>query len=101
MGQVLDQTLTADGNSETFTLNGTKASIQSSGGYGGGTLNLEVSFDGGTTFQVDAGFATTALNTGANFAHVAREVALGLNYRFVVAGSTTPTLRLIVVQGGS
>jgi len=46
----LNGTLTADGKTSGYSFPGGTGTIQADGSFGGGTLSLEVSSDGGTTY---------------------------------------------------
>jgi len=85
----------ASGNGREWTYNGSKGRIQARGGFGGGTLTLETSQDGGTTWVVDGTFSLTA----AGVENINSDVPRGSKWRFVLTGATTPTLSIFVLQG--
>lgn len=79
--------ITADGDTEEFRLlDDTR--LHGSGGFGGGTVTIEEKLEG--VFTTVVGFSNTAA-----FDEIMDVIENGV-YRFNVAGSTTPTLKLIV-----
>jgi hypothetical protein len=85
--------LTADGSTAALQTNGV-VNVAAYGTFGGGTLTIQASYDGGTTY-----FDLTDANSaaGAFTANGALNVEVGeADLRFTLAGSTSPNLNISV-----
>lgn len=88
------QTLSADGQSNTFAVPGVKFTVGAFGSFGGGTVKLQVLADGTNWRDVtDASFTAAGQKT-INFGSVAD--AHGYVARFDLSGSTSPDIDLEV-----
>lgn len=112
MANILDTTVSADGNTDRDwkslrkgTPNRATVAVFGGGGnnFGSGTVTLQASFDGGTTFidvPDQAGTAITFTANGmTNFELYADSdpIAGGrTEIRLALAGSTAPTLRYVI-----
>lgn len=89
----------ANGTGRDWTYNGSKGRIQTTGEFGSttpGTLTLETSQDGGTTYEVDPIFSMTAPSAE----NIDADVPRGIKWRFVLAGAVgTVDLSIFVLQG--
>lgn len=79
--------LTGNGTSNVVPWTGRgPATWYLTGGIGGGTVQLEVSFDGGTTWEDVTGASQTAIG------QVAIDINGPCSYRQTLSGATGPTL---------
>jgi hypothetical protein len=81
------QTLSADGQTSTFLING-DVRVHLNGTFGGGTVTLQQSIDG--TFEDLVGTAQTA-DSDYIFENLTKN---GGVFRFNLTGSTTPTIAI-------
>ncbi len=88
----MKQTLSADGQSGVFEGNGGPVTVSASGTFGGGTVTIQYSRDGGITWPfVESGISWTS----AQIASVT--LGAGVWMRFSLAGATTPA---VLVEAG-
>lgn len=88
MPVLLSGTFTADGNSPRITFPGGAGTVQADGTFGSGTLSLEVSSDGGTTFT-NGGTSVQLTAEGLfNFTLPSDELIV----RLALSGSTSPDI---------
>ena len=84
-----DYNLTADGSTAALQFQG-EGSFNAAGTYGGGTLTIEASFDGGTTW--------VAQTDGTLLADGTLNIKIGPCFiRGTLAGSTTPDIDISIV----
>jgi hypothetical protein len=79
--------LNADGTTGAFTATDNQVAFQVAGGFGGGTLKLQVLLQDGTTWQDVEGMSWTA-------GLITRNLTLWMKptVRFSLSGATGPTL---------
>jgi hypothetical protein len=85
--------LTADGSTAALQTTGT-VNVAAFGTFGGGTLTIQASYDGGSTY-----FALTDANgaAGAFTADGAYNIEVGeADIRFTLAGATSPNIDVVV-----
>ena len=93
-------TFTANGNGEGFRCDTNKArQLTAWGTWGGGTLTIEFSPDGGTTWISVVDAATeVAISLTANGAKGKFYPSMGYHLRPVLAGATTPSLSVHISE---
>lgn len=87
-------TFAASGNGETSSnLHSRTLELVAFGTWGGGTLTLEYTVDGGTTWIALSGLSMTANGTTGDI-----RAASGTLFRPVLTGSTSPALTVILQE---
>lgn len=89
---VVEDNLSANGSTNQVELFGV-CNIAAKGNFGGGTLALEKSFDGGTVWFVES-ISPDGTPSGwvADFSLRVEETERGVYYRFTLSGATSPDI---------
>jgi hypothetical protein len=95
MANLVSQTLAADGSTAVVDWGGGSSAgyyLASGATFGSGTLSLQVSFDGGTTY-VAAGSAYNLTAAG-----LVRFILPECKLRVTLSGATSPSIPIIIAQ---
>lgn len=93
MATLVRQTLTANGNTNTFEWGGGVGYYASNGTWGSGTTSLQVSPDGGTTF-ISAGTDGNLTADGVVRFELPDKAVIRVN----LSGATSPSLTITIWQ---
>lgn len=83
----------ANGNSPFFFYGGDKATFELAGTFGSGTITMQASLNG-DTWVADPDYSATS----ETFDSFVSTLAKGTKLRFVLAGATSPSINVIVIQ---
>jgi hypothetical protein len=83
----ISATFTADANSSILAWIGGNGYFTAQGAFGGGTVTLQFSTDGGTTWSAVGSQTTLAAHGGGSFENLPK-----CSLRVNLAGSTTPSI---------
>jgi hypothetical protein len=98
MAAYFTDTLSADGQSDTFRIPGPSFTIAARGTFGSGTVKLQVSFDGTNWQDVTDGTTAASMTAAAQLVVDLGRLNPDHGYigRFDLSGSTSPSLTVEV-----
>ena len=86
---MLSGSLSGDGSSAAYKTQRGKVVFAADGSFGGGSMNAEVTTDGGTTW-ITVGAVTSDGSVQVDFPYP-------VEVRFTMAGSTTPSVNYVII----